>query len=293
MSDTQETTLDALTPGADAIKEIARLALNSEAILSLPPKANDGQPIKPLALVREGFQIKDLSHHLQPTPNALARLQDVDSFIQYVNRYSTADTLLGVEPESAQFTATFDYHAEPPQDRGSLTAAARASMCRPRDHTATLTLIKSPELREWEKAFGKWHAQEDLAEWLEDHAHQVTDPGHADILTIARELSINSDVTYTKAQRANDGGYDFQYKEDTTGAAGELSIPGKITINIPLYLGDVATPIESLLRYRLRDGAAVFYIRPLRLEEMLRYAIEQIRAKITQETKHYIHVGTL
>jgi hypothetical protein len=292
MTDAHEST--PATPGADTIREIERLALDaSEPIKLLEQTTQDGQPLAPLALVREGYCIQRLVDHLNPAPTATAKLEEVDSFIQYVNRYATADTLLSVSPSTAKFVAEFDYHAEPPEDRGSLTRAQRSQTHRPRSHGAQLQLIKSPELLDWEKVFKNWIHQEALAEWLEDHAHQVAIPVAADILTIARELSVTTDVSYKKAQRQADGGFDLLYKENTTGEAGELSVPGQIAIAIPLYLGDGATTVECILRYRLREGAAQFYIRPKKLEEMLRHALDQIRAKISEQTGHYIHVGTL
>ncbi len=292
MSESLEST--PIATGADTIREIERLALDAhQPYQLLPQQTLADQPLAPLALIRQGYQIKNLSESFAPIPNAHAKLEEVDSFIQYVNRYATADTLLSVSPHAARFVAIFDYHAQPPEHRGSLSRGERSEIYRTRDHEATLQLIKSPELLDWEKTFTHWIKQESLADWLEDHAHQVVDPTQADILTIARELSVTTDVRYTKAQRASDGGYDFAYKEATTGEAGDLSVPGSIRIAIPLYLGDVATTVDCLLRYRLREGSAEFYIRPLKLEEMLRHAIDQIRAKITTETGHYIHVGTL
>lgn len=277
--------------GADAIEEIERLALNGVPITHLPPSTHAGA-LEPVTLVRDGFQIKPLRDHLAPIPHASAKLEEVASFIHYVNRYQTADTLLAVTPADARFHAILDYHAEP-ADRHTLDHASRQKYHRRGAHTATLRLKKSPELEEWEKVFRHWIYQETFAEWLEDHAHQVTQPSQADILTIARELSVSQENNYKKIQRQNDGGYNLQYTEKTDGSAGDVTVPGTISISIPLYLGDVATTLTCLLRYRLDEGHVKFFIRPIKLEETLRYAIEEIRKEIAEKTNQFIHIGEL
>lgn len=262
---------------AEAIGKIESLAQTANGV-KVFTDTGAGEPFdRPFAAVPKGLALVDLKPYLDPAPTARALFEEPDSFAEYVNRFKNVRTMLGVEPSELRFRACIDYH----------NTDMDAEPCR---HFAQLTLEKSPELREWTKAFNAWISQPALAEWLEDHAHEVSSHSAAEILTVARELEAAKNIDFKSAQRESDGGWNFAYSETTTGKAGDFDVPGRITVSVALFAGGEPVEIECLLRYRL-NGGLEFKIRPLRLEEAIREAVAKIRAAIAEKTELFVHAG--
>lgn len=276
-----------LTP--TAVEEIAKLAAAAETAEVFQPEelGLEGQIKGPLVVLPKGAEIQSLEAFQEEPVRITQTFIETASFCVYVERYKLPDTLLHVYPGAFKFRAIIDYHkqvgnlsAEPQKD--SATAIDQVQPCQ---HIAVLELRKSEAFKAWDgEVFNEWIAQATLAEWLEDHAHQVTSPDSGDILTIARELDVAKDQQFTSHQRANDGDFNFSYNEKTTGHVENLEVPGKITIAIPIFVGDAQETIECLLRYRMRSGELRFCIRPLRLEETIRANLETVQAIVEQST---------
>lgn len=263
---------------AEAIGKIESLAQTANGVKVFTEDGEGEEFARPFAAVPKGLALVDLKPYLDPEPTARALFEEPDSFAEYVNRFRNDRTLLGVEPSALRFRACIDYH----------NTDVDAEPCR---HFAQLTLEKSPELREWTKAFNAWISQPALAEWLEDHAHEVSSHSAAEILTVARSLEAAKNIDFKSAQRESDGGWNFAYSETTTGKAGDFDVPGRITVSVALFAGGEPVEIECLMRYRVNGGGLEFKIRPLRLEEAIREAVAKIRAAIAEQTELFVHAG--
>lgn len=284
------------TPGADSIYAISALAIQGQEPRIIRKDLAGQELAAPIAYVPEGLSLQSLAPHLAPTPKATATFDETESFVQYLLGHATFDTIVLCLASKLRFEAILDYHKEAEDevgDAGSIAREALTKLHRPCLHRAALQLQKSDELREWEEAFGKWISQEALAEWLEDHAHQVATPSSAEILTIARELQIAGDVKFTSSKRLSDGGFNFGYTDNRAGHAGDLEVPGQIVVSIPLFPGDEPMGIQCLLRYRLENGQVRFLLRPLRLQETIRAAVQEVRRAIETGASRKVLAGSI
>lgn len=243
----------------------------AETIAKLAVQAEHAQLIRTAAgreyLIAPGVGPRDVTE-----PNALptlkpdhiqqsVTLQTVDSLVDYLNRFKTEDTVLFADIATNTIIGAVDYH-------GPASAALVA-------HRATLTLPHSVEWKTWSDIDGKLMGQLEFARFLEENASDVAAPSGADLLEACRDLQARRKVNFIKAVRTNSDNESFEFTDETTATTkkGDVEVPSKFQLQIPVYFGDQSTSIFAFLRWRLEEGEGLKLGVKLHRAEHVRQAV--------------------
>ncbi|WP_339480357.1 YfdQ family protein [Pseudomonas sivasensis] len=244
-----------------------------------------GKPIEvpgipaPLALLPNGVSIESLEH-LLPAPSRIKQkltVIDAESFISYVNRFSTQATAVFCNgPEGRTFSAVIDYH----------DPVAPAW----REHVATYRCPTTVEWGNWKEKDRKRMDQATFAEFIEDNVKDITHhpehentPSAADMLEISRTLEAKKNITFRQGTRLDNGQVQLTYNEEIDGRAGEagqLRIPEEFFIALKPFLGGDAFCVPARFRYRIQEGRLVMWYELVRADKVLEEAYNAVRAKI-------------
>ncbi len=129
---------------------------------------------------------------------------------------------------------------------------------------------------------GKREAQMEFAEFIEDNAPDIVEPDSATMLEVARDLSAKTDVDFASAIRLQNGQVQFKYSEQIKGTygSGNLDVPERFTISIPVHIGSERVGITARLRYRIASGKLTFWYDLLRADMIERNAFLAVRKAI-------------
>lgn len=247
---------------ADAVAELAGKTQNFPFF----EKTEDGRV---LALVPQGnghWEIQDVSDPLRETktPPYIAQaitLQTLDSLVEYGQRFRTAATILLADIDKNSIRAVIDYHAPDKADRAA--------------HSATMALPFSVEWQTWTGIDGKMMDQLEFARFLEENAGDIVRPSGADLLEVCRDLQAVRKVDFRKAVRTSSDNESFEYTDETTAGTkkGDVEVPTKFALEIPVYFGEGVTGVQAFLRWRLEEGVGLKLGVKLHRAEHVRQAV--------------------
>lgn len=258
------------------------MTTEAETIADLAVKAHGGELLTTTA-GRE-FLVRADGHFDVTEPNKIAAilpdhirqsvtLQTVDSLVDYANRFKTDTTVMFADIAANTIVALADYHA--PAAAGHL------------GHKATLTLPFSVEWKTWADIDNKLMDQLDFARFLEENAGDVAAPSGADLLDACRDLQARRKVNFTKAVRTSSDNESFEYTDETTATTkkGDVEIPSKFQLQIPVYFGGAATDLFAFLRWRLVEGEGLkLGVRLHRAEHVRQAVFKQIVTDAAERT---------
>ena len=144
------------------------------------PEIQTPMGAQPFVVIPQTQKVESLEKLFPPTRIKLSvNLLEAGSFIEYVNRFKSANTLIfaNVTETDVRFKAILDYHTPAP----GLTAA----YC---DHIATFSAIETPEWKTWKTFDRKPCSQVDFATFLEDNVDLFVLPSGAELLELVRTL---------------------------------------------------------------------------------------------------------
>lgn len=188
-------------------------------------------------------------------------LQTLDSLVDYTNRFKTETTLLFADITANRIRAILDYHA--------------ADAPKHAVHVATMDLPFSEEWKTWSAINGKLMDQLEFARFLEENAGDVVAPSGADLLEACRDLQARRKVNFIKAVRTASDNESFEYTDETTATTrkGDVEVPNKFTLEIPVYFGQGVTTLQAFLRWRLVEGEGLKLGVQLHRAEHVRQAV--------------------
>ncbi len=218
-----------------------------------------------------GTELVDLEPYQQePRFRAAApKFQSPASFIEYVKTHKTEHTRLFFQSEAAH--VVFDH----------LPAQSGKSR---RLHHARLTLETDPLFAPWRNAIetGRKFGQAEFADFIDDHRAIILRPDAATIAETALNLQDNRQLSVqSKVNRAN-GRFSFTYSEG--GDSGQASVPEGLTLQAPIFRGDVPVDIDVKIRYRLAEGKVAFYFVAPGFAAQKSAVVDRIAAEIGQST---------
>lgn len=154
-----------------------------------------------------------------------------------------------------------------------------------RDYQVALVLRRTPEWAAWLDTHHNEvpHGQEAFAELLEDRASQVIDPDPATMIEIAQTLQGTMKVDWAAGGRLQDGSRQLRWTETVdarAGQTGELPIPPRFVIKLPLFRGGPDVMVTVALRFRIGPPLKFLYkvLDWERLErEAFEAAVDQVR----------------
>lgn len=237
------------------------------------------------AFVPDGFSLREITHpdNVPPDIRQAVTLDDAESLIRYVNRFSDNRSVLVADIDAARVTAILDYHGD------NQTGALVRALCA---HTAHLQLRQSEELRRWSEMEGKLHSQAVFAEFLDENAVDIVDPEPAVMIEIARDLEATQGVTFKASNRLQTGERSLTYETETR-AHGDMIVPQRFVIEVPLFVGEEPVRIDCSFRFRiLPDGLKLGFVWR-RLEYRRQAEFTAIAHRVSEATGRPVVMGRL
>ncbi len=203
-----------------------------------------------VALVPDGFSIKTLS---EPVNDDLPRrmkakrtFHEGDSFGRYVHDYKTSGSQLIADVGAGSLTAILDYPDTAAVDNPEDGIPNR-------EHVAVWPVPFSEEFKAWNAFQGKMYPQGAFLEFLEENLSEIVLPDPASILELVRDFDAIQTVKFASKKRLDNGDSSLQYMTETNVKSG-ISIPKKITLEMPIYLGEQPVKFDAWFRTRIEEG---------------------------------------
>jgi uncharacterized protein YfdQ (DUF2303 family) len=198
-------------------------------------------------------------------------LQNADALVDYLNRFKGKDSLLLADVAASRILAAIDYHG----------ATAPALV----EHRATLDLPYAEEWKTWTGINGQMKEQLEFARFIEENAPDIKAPDAGSLLEACRDLQARRSVNFIKAVRTETDNESFEFNDNTeTRTKGDLELPTKFLLNIPVYFGDPPTEIYAFLRWKLDDGRLTLGIKLHRAELIRQAAFKMIMTGVVDRT---------
>jgi len=260
-----------MTTEAESVADLARKATVPTSL-----KTEDGREF---LITQKEAEVKEISdeHGLKITkPRYIKQsvtLQTQDSLIDYVSTFKTPDTLLFADIAANSIVGMIDYHAPAQAAHGA--------------HKAVLTLPFSEEWRIWNEVSGKLKPQLEFARFLEENAADVRAPSAGELLDACRDLQVRRKVNFIKAVRTATDNENFEFSDETSATTkkGDLELPTKFVIGLPVYFGESDTEVHAFLRWRLDEGQLTLGIQLHRIEHVRQAVFKQIVNAVSEATK--------
>lgn len=232
-----------------------------------------------------GFEVKDIT--LANAAEVLmpkvvlqhVQLQTTFSFVDYVNRFKNANTVLFADIKSNAITAIVDYHTESGTDQDGVKAKLTA-------HRATLKLPHSLEWDTWNGISGHLKTHVEFATFLEENSIDIISPPGGDLLELCRDLQVLNNVNFGGSVR--DGDYtDINYAKQADAASkGGVRLPQSIILSIPVYFGETRVPITAFKRQKIDDGKLWLGWKLMRAENVRQDEFHRIVDAISVGVEH-------
>lgn len=249
---------------------------NSQAILDAginlaEPRAIDDHPY---ILVPAGSTVMDAESYLVSPlrKRGTVTLNDVASFVAFVNAEKTDATRLYGQYQPPGFQAVFNDHGAEPAWK---------------DYRATYACPLSVEWQTWTKSSGRQMNQADFAAFIENNLPDIAIPPAADMLEISRSLEAKKKVNFASGIRLSNGQNELTYEEQISGSAakGKLQVPEEFTVGIPVLEGGINYAVVARLRYRIADGGALtMWYELIRPHKILEDAAHAVWTEIQEKT---------
>lgn len=226
------------------------MTTEAAVVANLAAEATEANPINPgeIYTVPAGngeLRVVDTDEYA-PTPRrvqARRTVNDVDSFVQYLEKHGLPETEVYADKVGNSIVAVIDSHRGAGEPGGW------------QGHKLTLALEHTDSWKAWIGANAKWFTQVQFAEFIEQHAVDVKVPTSGDLMKIAQDFYMTKGVEYQSSQRLADGQTQLVYKEKVeTKGLGELEVPKELELVLQPYVGGPRQFAYANFRTRL-DGA--------------------------------------
>ncbi len=225
----------------------------------------------PFAIIPDGYRLQD-TEDFQDAPRrtrASVKVLTLEMLIAYVNRFKASPTCFVTK--DGNVTAILDY------DRPDSPSW--------RHHEVTFAPSVTDAWAAWTSKNGRWMPQTDFADFIEDHVEDVVEPTGADMLELARNLSMKRNVEFQSKVNLTNGDVQFNFTQETsTGSSerGTITAPETFKIGLRPYMGFDGFQMECRLRYRISDeGKLTFAFKILKLEDVKEKAAERVFDTLT------------
>lgn len=219
--------------------------------------------------------------------NGNTYLDDVDSFILYVNRHKSSDqsTVIYTVAEyvvgAIAFKCILNDHR--PYNTGEPTQEWK-------DFTAVYSPERSVEWKRWNDKNKQPFSQFEFALFIEDNLQDIAAvegmPTAQQLLEMATKFQATMDMRYKSNIRTQNGGVSLTFVNDDDAQTVEsMKLFEKISIGIPVFWGGEGYRIDARLRYRVKDGGLKFWYELIREDKVLEDATKTMIKKIKEETE--------
>lgn len=198
-------------------------------------------------------------------------LQNAEALVAYLDRYKGETSIMFADVERNRIVGAVDYHGP-----------EKATLVK---HRALLDLPYSEEWKIWTGIDGVLKPQLEFARFIEENAPDVKAPDAGTLLDAVRDLQARRSVNFIKAVRTASDNENFEYNDITEARTkGDLELPTKFVLNIPVYFGDPPTEVHAFLRWRLDEGNLKLGIKLHRAEHIRQAAFSLIVTNAAERT---------
>jgi Uncharacterized conserved protein (DUF2303). len=239
------------------------------------------------AVVSDGARVSPLEFLDAKVPQNSNTFIDADSFASYMKAYlNVKESRMFASLGGLTLSGIIDYQ---PVNAKLLPSDAVDGE---KKHKAFFRLVETEDFKAWKAISGQALPQESFVEFLQERLHCIASPDQADILEIARNLEIKTDVTFSSKERSSDGGYNLVYREDVNASAGEkgkIKVPEQLTLKIVAFEGGAEMELTARMYYRMTSGKVVFAIKILNLRETVLKTFRGVCDKISKDVSLDVH----
>lgn len=229
-------------------------------------------------LVPKDFTLKDLPDDsiLPPRIKQRITVDDRASLSAYTNRFSSSASILLADYDKGEISARLDWHPHNSLPEFRLPDADA--------HSVTLKLRLSEEFQRWDAFEGKLHPQEDFARFLEENSSDIGFPEAATMIELSRDFEATVGQTYKSSVRLENGDRRINFTQDSR-PSGEVVIPTKFVLSIPIYNGEQPDDLTCLFRWKASgQGGILLGFVWHRVEYQRRAHFQAIATAASEET---------
>jgi len=241
------------------------------------------------AVIPQDSKIESLSHLQYPHGlpperiSASVKLADTDSFCNYVSLYADDRTRVFADPLTQTFLSVIDYHG---------TGERKPEFC---SHKASYRMTLSEQWKIWYGKNNTPFTQSDFADFVEDATRDFLNPDAATMLEVARDLHAHTDVNFDSKIVPRNGQVLLNYTENINAkvGAGNMEVPERFTISIPVFFGEDRISVNVRLRFRVSQGKLSFVYKLDSPQDILCDAFNGVVAEISKTLNIQVLLGTL
>lgn len=244
--------------------EIASLTLDTKGLPSSVPvaKLHGESP--------EFDSLKKLAEEWRLYPErktGTAQVDTLNSFIDLTNRHKTDNSVIFADTnwQKPALTTVVDYHKLEGTDAGWLS------------HRVHYAFPLSEQWQTWVAMNGKPMGQADFAQFIEDNIADLSSPEvmevtdyeakfatkiatPSELVALSRGLAVRVESKAVSSVVLQSGEGEIVWDEVHQGADGKkLKVPGLFMLQIPLFHMGEAQRVPVRLRYRVREGATLWF----------------------------------
>jgi len=128
-------------------------------------------------------------------------------------------------------------------------------------------------------------SQLDFARFIEENAPDIKAPDAGTLLEAVRDLQARRNVSFVAAVRTASDNESFEYHDNTEARTkGDLELPTKFLLSLPVYFGDPPLELQAFLRWRMTEGKLSLGIKLHRAEHVRQAAFQQIVVAVHEHT---------
>ena len=263
---------------AEAVAEIVR-----GGMAPVFNAGHGGSPVVPFVFWPREQKVISLERLLERPlrKRGVVKVNDYLSFISYVSRHKQPGTeiFMSMSESGGGFTAVLDWHVA-----GNGVEDAKGA--RWGEHVCEFKCEHSPEWKRWLGSSGDAMTQLEMAQFIEDNMMDIIEPEAARMLEVVKTLEATQGVEFKSLVRLNNGDRGLHYQHVTAakaGQMGDIEIPEKFLLRIPVFGNGLAYGVLCRFRYRIRDGALTLSYEVVRPHKVVETALVDARTAITEK----------
>ncbi|WP_306155427.1 DUF2303 family protein [Roseovarius sp. MMSF_3281] len=314
------------------LHDLAKMAMHlgeTQKIDAIPPAPGEAA----IVAIPEGRTIKDLTPIFQGVAEryrparrkGTCRLKDLQSLIDWTNRFKGEHSALFANPETENLSLTCvaNYHASEPAATSNEAGEPGAAHC---DHRGVYNFPLSKEWKRWTEISGKQLSKDDLCDFIESYATDLIDPSPAllstkpdmaklenwearnleirdkidgrfgqfrDLVNMGRQFQVHETSDLEIKTDPDSGETRVNFNEEHKDAAGrKLQIANLFLIAIPVFESGDLFRLTVRFAYRKRGGNLTFSLTIFEEQRALDTAFDEAIQKARIETELPLFTGT-
>lgn len=253
----------------------------------------------PLVLVPNGMTIGvaekaiEIADKRAPAPRRItgtARHQELDSFIEHVNRFKTGASAIFANVDKTTLLAVYDYHEKPGAPAWG-------------QHRAEYSCPLSAEWKLWNESNGRVFKQDAFGEFIDANRKDIASPAAvaggavpedvaaaAGMLEMARNLVVRTEGEFQRTVNPTTGEFTLINRQNNT--ATSTRIYRAFYLQLAVFEGGERYAVEAQVRFSLNGGVPTFAYVLVNPEVTLRDAFNVVRKRTKEETGLPVFAGS-